>query len=68
MRLKTMNWQMEPMKVQSVHAAIYERLLANNALGIQFDCALSMRGIAHEWHEMNEVPELASQRSQPGVS
>lgn len=66
MRLRTLKWAMEPLGVKAVHAAFYQNLLREGLHGIEFDCALVMRGIPHEWHEMASIPEFATQRTVEG--
>jgi hypothetical protein len=49
MRLKTLQWEMAPIQVTHLRAAFFQ----NGRFppeAIQFDCALLMRGIPHEWH------------------
>jgi hypothetical protein len=66
MRLNTLKWAMEPLDVQEVRADFYQNLAGAAQPGIEFDCALLMRGIPHEWHEMTSVPELATKRTVVG--
>ena len=59
LQLKTLRWEMSALHVNELYSAFFqsgERFPVNAA---QFDCALLMRGIPHEWHEVSEVPELA---------
>ena len=56
MQLRTLKWQMNPLKVVKVRAAFFERFPPGS---VEFDSALMMRGLPHEWHVLREVPELA---------
>jgi hypothetical protein len=58
-RLKTLKWEMEPIKVENIRSNFYEGWPAHREGKIVFDNALMMRGIPHEWHEIKDVPELA---------
>ena len=55
MRLQTLKWGMEPITVPRVKASFYRKLPGSLDHGIEFDCALAMRGIPHEWHEMSNI-------------
>jgi uncharacterized protein YqjF (DUF2071 family) len=60
MQLHTLAWKMEPLAVDDVGAAFYAdgaRFPAGSAV---LDGAVLMRGIPHEWHELADVPELAT--------
>jgi hypothetical protein len=60
MRLKTLVWKMEPLAVDDVRAAFYADTMRFPAGSAVLDCAVLMRGIPHEWHELGDVPELAT--------
>jgi len=60
MQLKIFRWEMTPLQVGSQHAAFYSDPLRFPAGSIEFDCGLLMRGIEHEWHQLTDIPELAS--------
>lgn len=60
MQLRTLRWQMEPLDVAEVESKFFAHEDRFPPGSVEFDSALIMRGIPHEWHELNEVPELAS--------
>lgn len=60
MRLKTLKWEMDPLRVDEVHSAFFEKLEAHSPGSIHLDCALRMRGIPHQWQELKDIPELAA--------
>jgi hypothetical protein len=60
MRLKTLVWKMEPLAVDEVRAAFYADTARFPAGSAVLDGAVLMRGIPHEWHELADVPELAT--------
>jgi hypothetical protein len=59
LQLKTLRWEMQPLRVNQLHSAFFEDRERFPSNTVQFDCALMMRGIPHEWHEISDVPELA---------
>lgn len=59
MQLRTLKWKMSPLTVESVHSAYFENQTWFPAGSLEFECAVLMRGIPHEWHELTAVPELA---------
>lgn len=59
MQLKALHWGLEPLEIHGLHAAFFENRKLFPHGSIEFDCGLRMRGIPHEWREMEEVPELA---------
>jgi uncharacterized protein YqjF (DUF2071 family) len=58
-RLRTLKWEMRPLRVGGVQAAFYENRERFPAGSIEFDSAVIMCGIPHEWYELDDVPELA---------
>lgn len=55
LELRCLNWQVEPLKVEEVRSSFFEdaSLFPNDS--IEFDCALLMRGIEHEWHGKSDL-------------
>jgi hypothetical protein len=50
LELKTMGWQVAPLAVEQVTSTFFEDRTLFPPGSTQFDCALLMRNIAHEWH------------------
>src|SRR5262245_27274256 len=50
LELRCLNWRAEPLDVEEVRSSFFEdeSLFPKNS--IEFDCAMLMRGIEHEWH------------------
>jgi hypothetical protein len=48
--LRTFGWQVEPLAVQRAESSFFEDRSRFPAGSARLDCALLMRGIAHEWH------------------
>jgi len=67
MQLRTSVWNMEPLTVDSIASAFYDDRVRFPKGSIGLDGAVLMRGIPHEWHELDDVPELAG-AIPPGVS
>lgn len=55
LELQCRNWQVEPLAVEEVSASFFgdESLFPPGS--VEFDCALLMRNIDHEWHEREEL-------------
>jgi Uncharacterized conserved protein (COG2071) len=58
LRLRTLEWRVEPLAVDDVAAAYYDDAARFPPGSIAFDHALVMRAVPHEWHELRHVPEL----------
>jgi hypothetical protein len=50
LELHCRNWQVEPLEVERVSSSYFENASLFPPSSIEFDCALLMRGIEHEWH------------------
>ena len=50
LELECRGWRVEPLAVRSVRSCVYDDRAVFPEGSIAFDCALLMRGIAHEWH------------------
>ena len=57
LNLHVRNWQVAPLEVESVFSSYFADEKAFPAGSVEFDCALLMRNIAHEW---SAAPELYS--------
>lgn len=57
MQLRTLRWEVEPLRVVESRAVFYEQFPPGS---IELDSALLMRGLPHEWHALPEVPDLGS--------
>jgi len=59
LQLKTLRWEMSPLHMNHAHSAFFQDPRRFPGGKVQFDCALIMRGIPHEWHEISDLPEFA---------
>ena len=48
--LHCLNWHVEPLEVEEVRSSFFEDESLFPKGSIEFDCALLMHGIEHEWH------------------
>ncbi|MEA2329215.1 MAG: hypothetical protein QOE68_4174, partial [Thermoanaerobaculia bacterium] len=53
--LKTLNWSVEPLSVEYVSSTFFTDTSSFPAGSVEFDCALLMRNIEHEWHAASEM-------------
>lgn len=50
LELRSFNWQVLPLTVDKVESSFFEDCKLFPPGSVEFDCALLMRGIEHEWH------------------
>jgi hypothetical protein len=50
LELRCLNWEVEPLEVEEVQSSFFEDETLFPKGSIEFDCALLMRDIEHEWH------------------
>ena len=50
LELRCRSWQVEPLAVEEVRSSFFDDESLFPRGSIEFDCALLMRGIEHEWH------------------
>ena len=50
LELQCPNWRIEPLDVLEVRSSFFENESLFPPGSVEFDCALLMRGIEHEWH------------------
>jgi hypothetical protein len=55
LELRCRNWLVEPLAVEEVHSSFFEDESQFPKGSIEFDCALLMRGIEHEWHDKADL-------------
>jgi len=60
MWLRSLRWDMIPLFVRRVRTAFFEDPERFPRGSVEFDCALLMRGIPHDWHPLSDVPGLES--------
>lgn len=55
MELRTPHWSVEPLAIERVESSFFESINLFPADTAEFDCALLMRGIDHEWHDCGSL-------------
>jgi hypothetical protein len=55
LELRTMTWHVEPLEVSEVYSGYFEDTSIFPEGSTEFDCALLMRGIEHEWHALEPL-------------
>jgi len=55
MELRVERWEVEALDVRSVQSSFFENRSRFPDGSAQFDCALLMRGIVHEWHPLESM-------------
>jgi len=69
-QLQTEKWEMQPLAVERVESSFFSDALRFPAGSAEFDCALLMRGIGHEWQALGrfgESPHLATHHHGPSA-
>jgi hypothetical protein len=51
LELHSLDWKVQPLAVQRIESSFFDDRARFPDGSIQFDCALLMRGMQHEWHE-----------------
>lgn len=57
MELQAYNWKVEPLEVSIAESRYFTNLPKGS---VEFDCALLMRNIEHEWHQLPPIYALAN--------
>lgn len=65
LELRCLNWQVEPLEVEDVSSSFFENVSLFPKGSIEFDCALLMRGIDHEWHGKSDLCCAAGGPAEP---
>lgn len=55
LQLKAYNWTVRPMEMLKVHSSFYENEAIFPKGSVQFDNALLMTNVEHEWHSMKNI-------------
>jgi hypothetical protein len=56
LELGSANWRVEPLAIESVASSFFENERRFPEGSVEFDSALLMRGIRHEWHARPSIP------------
>ncbi|MCO6511083.1 MAG: DUF2071 domain-containing protein [Aridibacter famidurans] len=55
LELKCSSWSVSPLEVESVESSYFEDEVRFPKGSVEFDCALLMRDIEHEWHGLDDL-------------
>jgi hypothetical protein len=55
LELRCFEWRVEPLEVEDVRSSVFEDASLFPKDSIEFDCALLMRGVEHEWHGRSDL-------------
>ena len=55
LELRCQNWHVEPLEIDRVESSYFEDESRFPRGSAEFDCALLMRGIRHQWHSRNDL-------------
>jgi hypothetical protein len=55
LELRCDSWAAQPLAVNRVQSSLFDDHRVFPPGAVQFDCALVMRGIQHEWHELGDL-------------
>jgi hypothetical protein len=55
LNLKTKQWQVEPLEIRMIHSSYFADQVAFPEGSIEFDHALIMKNVAHEWHSADDL-------------
>jgi hypothetical protein len=50
LELRSLNWQVVPLAIERVESSFFENRAMFPVGSVEFDCAMLMRGVGHEWH------------------
>lgn len=53
--LRTKGWRVEPLQVKEVYSSYFSDATKFPPGSVEFDCALVMRNIEHEWHSAEDL-------------
>ena len=59
LRLNTANWKVQPLTVSKVHSSFFENESIFPKGSVQFDNALLMTEIEHEWHSLHRTLDVS---------
>jgi hypothetical protein len=68
LELRSFNWRVRPLAVDRVESSYVEDWALFPPGSVEFDCALLMRGIEHEWHGRGQLGAGCDQRQVTATS
>ena len=55
LELRTHGWSVEPLQIEEVHSSYFADTARFPKGSVEFDCALLMRNLGHEWHSTEDL-------------
>ena len=55
LELRCQKWRLEPLSMERVRSSLFDNEAVFPRGSIEFDCALLMRGIEHEWYQRQDI-------------
>ncbi len=55
LELRCRNWRVKPLEIEQIESSYFEDQSLFPRGSVDFDCALLMRGIHHEWHGRDDL-------------
>lgn len=55
LELRTHGWSVEPLQIDDVHSSYFSDRTRFPKGSVEFDCALVMRNLGHEWHSTDDL-------------
>jgi hypothetical protein len=68
LKLQAYNWQVRPLEVLNVHSSFYENETIFPKGSVQFDNALLMTRVEHEWKSLKAKPNAANSFAKVGLT
>ena len=66
LELETASWQVQPLAVDQVESSFFENLDLFPPGSVQFDCALLMKNLPHQWHGREPICWPLARRASEG--
>lgn len=65
LELRCFNWHVQPLAIDSVRSSFFEDEARFPKGSVEFDCALLMRDIEHEWHGRESLSSIRDDQRDP---
>lgn len=68
LELHSLRWQVEPLAIEQLESSFFDDPRRFPAGSVAVDCALLMRGIAHEWHGRGTLSAACCEGPRPSIA
>ena len=62
---RVVRWSVAPLQVEEVHSSYFSDEATFSKGSVEFDCALVMRNLGHEWHSAEDLPGAGERGCSP---